>query len=42
MSVAQYFTVHGKQEIDAHLGAIYSSAERTYHWIKQHYINEEI
>jgi hypothetical protein len=33
--VAQHFTVHGKQEIDAHLDAIYSSAERTYQWIKQ-------
>jgi hypothetical protein len=34
--VAQYFTVHGKQEIDAHLSVIYSSAERTYHWMKKH------
>ncbi|MES2436191.1 MAG: hypothetical protein V4586_20445 [Pseudomonadota bacterium] len=32
----QHLTVHGKQEIDAHLGAIYSSSERTYHWIKRH------
>mgnify|MGYP005749779209 CR=1 FL=1 len=34
--MAQYFTVHDTQEIDDHLGAIYSSTKRTYDWIKQH------
>lgn len=34
--MAQYLTVHGKQEIDVHLEAIYSSAERTYRWIRQY------
>ncbi|ARE84282.1 hypothetical protein ROSMUCSMR3_02815 [Roseovarius mucosus] len=34
--MAQYFTVYCKQDIDEHLGAIHSSAELSYNWIKQH------
>ena len=34
--MGQHFTVRSKREIDAHLSAIHSSAERTHHWIKKH------
>lgn len=34
--MAQYFTVHCKQDIDEHLSTINYSAELSYDWIKRH------